>query len=380
MRPKVSLQKCKDYDRNRVYASVKSSIDLLGGMGRFVKNGENILIKPNLLFGKPPEMATTTHPSVVEAIIRLVREEGGAPVVGDSPGVGSAVKVASKAGIKTVCDRLGVNLIDFKESVRVENPDGKTFKNFVIAKEVLEADAIINLPKLKTHAQMFMTLGVKNLFGCIIGRRKAQWHSAAGRDRDAFARMLIDLYRLIHPRLTIMDGIISMEGNGPGSGDPRWLGLLFAASDCIAMDRVITEVVGAKRDDLFTTKVAGEDSLGETSLNSIDVLGEKITDVRVRDFRFPPLIRVDGFASIPSFIQDYLRDSFAPKPVINNKHCTLCKRCVNICPPNCITCKKDAIIEINYDSCIRCFCCQEICPEGAIAARVGWLGRLMIQK
>ncbi len=376
MKQEVSILKCNNYDRELVYQTLKKSVDLLGGMGSFIKKGETVLLKPNLLFAKEPEKAVTTHPSVVYAALKLVIDAGGKPLVGDSPGTGNAVKVASKAGIKEVCDRLNVSIIDFKESVEVENPKGRTFKNFTIAKEVRDVDCIINLPKLKTHAQMFLTLGVKNLFGCIVGRRKPQWHFAAGRNRDNFARMLVDLYHLLKPRLTIVDGILAMEGNGPGSGDPRELGLIFASSDCIALDRVITEVLGAKAYDLFTTKVADEDDTGITSLEEIEVKGEKLSNITVRGFKFPPLVNVDDFLPLPAFFAYYFRESFTPKPSIHNKTCTTCKICVDVCPADILS-FKDGAIDIDYESCIRCYCCQEICPEGAITVKQGWLGRLL---
>ncbi len=376
MKPEVSILKCDNYDRDLVYKTLKKSVNILGGMGSFIKKGETVLLKPNLLFAKEPEKAVTTHPSVLDAVLKLVIEAGGRPLVGDSPGIGNAVKVASKAGIKEVCDRLNVSIIDFKESVKVENPKGRTFKNFTIAKEVLDVDCIINLPKLKTHAQMFLTLGVKNLFGCIAGRRKSQWHFAAGRDRDNFARMLVDLYYLLKPRLTIVDGILAMEGNGPGSGDPKELGLIFASSDCIALDRVITEVLGAKAYDLFTTKVANEDGMGVTSLEEIEVQGENLSNITVRGFKFPPLINVDYFLPLPAFFAHYFRESFTPKPSIHNKTCTMCKICVDVCPAD-IMSLKDGTIDIDYESCIRCYCCQEVCPEGAITVKQGWLGRLL---
>ena len=376
MKQEVSILKCNNYDRELVYQALKKSVDLLGGMGSFIKKGETILLKPNLLFAKEPEKAVTTHPSVVYATLKLVIDAGGKPLVGDSPGIGSAVKVASKAGIKEVCDRLNVHIVDFKESVEVENPDGKTFKSFTIAKEVRDVDCIINLPKLKAHAQMFLTLGVKNLFGCIAGRRKSQWHFATGRDRDNFARMLVDLYLLLKPKLTIVDGIMAMEGNGPGSGDPKELGLIFVSSDCIALDRVITEVLGAKAYDLFTTKVAREDGTGITSLEKIDIKGEKLSNIRVRDFKFPPLRNVDNFLPIPAFFAHYFRGSFTPKPYIHHKTCTRCKICVDICPTDIMSLKENAV-DIDYETCIRCYCCQEICPEGAITVKQGWLGRLL---
>lgn len=370
----VVITKCTDYINEEVYEAIKKSVDLLGGIGAFVKKGERILLKPNLLSAKPPEAAVTTHPAVVRAVIRLVKEAGATPFVGDSPGIGSAVNVAQKCGIAAVAKEFDVEVIGLSTSVVVENTAGKTFKRLEIAKEAIEADGIINIPKLKTHAQMFLTLGVKNMFGCVVGARKPQWHMAAGVDTGAFARMLVDTYLFLKPRLTIVDGIVGMEGNGPGSGgDPRKLGLLFASPDCIALDRVITEVLGAKAHDLPTTRVAEKDKTGLTDIDRINILGEKIKDVKIHDFKFPPLIGIEF--KLPLSLHGYLRKPLTARPSINKKECTLCNMCVDICPPGIMT-KRDKI-DIDYDKCIRCFCCLEICPEGAISVKNGWLKRLL---
>ncbi|MBI5875924.1 MAG: DUF362 domain-containing protein [Deltaproteobacteria bacterium] len=374
MKPDVVITKCNYYVNEEVYKAVKESVDLLGGIGAFVKKGERILLKPNLLSAKHPEAAVTTHPAVVRAVIQLVQEAGATPVVGDSPGIGSAASVAQKCGIAAVAKEFDVDVIGLATSISVENPAGKTFKRLEIAKEAIEADGIINLPKLKTHAQMFLTLGVKNMFGCVVGARKPQWHMAAGVDTNAFARMLVDTYLFLKPRLTIVDGIVGMEGNGPGSGgEPRRLGLLFASPDCIALDSVITEVLGAKANDLFTTKVAKEDETGITDIDEINVIGEKIKDVRISDFKFPPMIGAEF--KLPFSLHSYLRKPLTARPEVNNKDCTLCLMCVDICPPGIMT--KTDRINIDYDKCIRCFCCLEICPEGAISVKNGWLKRLL---
>lgn len=377
MSPKVSIETCNKYEDSEVYNAVKKTVDLLGGIDSFVKKGEKILIKPNLLSAAPSDSAITTHPSVVKAAIRLVKDAGALPVVGDSPGFGSANKVSQKCGILDVCKQENVPLIELKNSVEIENPDGKTFKRLELAKEALDVDGIINLPKLKTHAQMFMTLGVKNLFGCVVGKRKPQWHLAAGSNREHFARMIVDIYRFLKPRLNIIDGIVALEGEGPGrSGKPRHLGLVVASNDAIAMDRVIIDIVGAKLDDLITCKVARNDGLSETDLSKIEVVGRTIDSVKVKNFIFPKVVDI-GF-SLPYNLDKHLKKHLTAKPFINKKTCTLCNMCVNICPPGIMKNIKTKI-DIDYDNCIRCFCCQEICPEGAITVKEGFLMKLLLK-
>src|SRR3990172_2744264 len=271
---KVVLKRCPDYDIERVYQSIAESIELLGGISSFINKGERVLLKPNLLSAKPIEKAVTTHPAVIEAVIRIVKDAGANPFIGDSPGIGSAGQVAAKSGIKEVAERCGVDIVNLSDGVLIENDKGKVFKRFDVSRMAFEADAIINIPKLKTHAMMTMTLGVKNLFGCVPGKRKVSWHFEAGHDKMAFAKMLVELYTLLSPSLTILDGIVGMEGDGPGSGSPREMGIVAASGDAVALDLVVSRMVGLKREELPTTMAALELGAGETDIEKIEVLGD----------------------------------------------------------------------------------------------------------
>ncbi len=375
MKPIVSIAKCADYALEDVFSSVRRAVELAGGIHAFVKRGERILLKPNLLTGRPPEAAVTTHPSVVRAAIRIVKEAGAIPVVGDSPAIGSARKVAEKSGVLRACMDEGVEFVEMKDVVIKENPSGRKFKRLELAREAVEVDGIVNLPKLKTHAQMFLTAGVKNVFGCVPGKLKPQWHLAAGVDSAHFADMLLDLYLFINPRLTILDAVVGMEGNGPSSGTPRPLGFIMASKDAVALDTVAAACVGANPMDVPLIKAASARGLKGTSLEEVAVAGHSVADVRVAGFRFPPLISVNFTAKLPYFIDRGLRKALTSRPSIDKKECTLCNVCVEVCPPSVM--KKTAKIEINYDTCIRCYCCQEVCPQGAITPVEGWLKRLI---
>ncbi len=372
---RVAILKCRSYDSDELYAKVNESVGLLGGMESFVRPGERILLKPNLLAEKPVEAAVTTHPAVVEAAIRLVKEAGATPVVGDSPGIGSALKNADKCGVLVVCKATGTEFVEFTDAVMVENPSSHTFKRIEVAREVLEVDGIINLPKLKTHVQMNLTLGVKNLFGCVPGKRKPQWHLAAGIDSLHFASMILDLYLYLKPRLTIMDGVVGMEGNGPASGDPVKLGLLFAAPDAVAMDTVIAAVLGTTPELVPILKAAASRSMSSTLLDEITIVGEEIDSVKVTDFNFPPVTSVNFAAKLPYFIDRRVRKALTSRPHVDDCICTLCNKCVEVCPTD-VMARTDRI-SIDYDSCIRCYCCQEMCPSSAIFAKEGWLKRLI---
>lgn len=371
---KVVLKRCSDYDSEKVYRSVTESIDLLGGISSFIKRGERVLLKPNLLSAKPVESAVTTHPAVIEAVIRIVKDAGAFPFVGDSPGFGSAGQVAAKTGIKEVAERHGVEIVNLLDGVQVQHKNSRVFKRFELARAAVEADAIINLPKLKTHVMMTMTLGVKNLFGCVPGKRKVSWHFEAGHDKDAFARMLVEVYQLLNPRLSILDGIIGMEGDGPGSGLPREMGIIAASSDAVAMDVVISRMVGLGPEGLPTTKAARYLGVGETDLEKIELSGDA-AGTYFKDFIFPETTEPRFATWLPTFVKKRMDKALTSRPDVNHRICKLCNICVNACPPQVM--KITDKLRINYDDCIRCYCCHELCPEGAIDIKKGWAMRLI---
>jgi len=371
MKSSVSIVKCPNYDENKVLSGLRRSIDLIGGIQTFVKKGHHVLLKPNLLYGKSPEKAVTTHPAIVKGVIEIVREAGGVPFIGDSPSIGSLMKAAEKAGIKAVADEMKCPLVEFNRPVLPPNGKGKIFKQLEIDQTVLEADVIINLPKWKTHVQMLLTLGVKNLFGCIPGPRKALWHLKAGEDRKTFAQILVDLYQVIQPSLTLLDGIVGMEGNGPNSGRPIPLGLILASGDSLSLDQIVCDLLGISRKSLLTNRVAFEQGLGK---DKIDVVGERVEDVKISNFQFPTLSQPDW--NLPGFLTKALKNAFTSRPFIEEERCKACDRCEEICPPKALARKgKDLIFD--YEQCIRCFCCVEVCPEGAISIKPGWALRLI---
>ncbi len=372
MTSSVSIVRCSDYDRERVYEKVKEAVDLLGGMGAFIKPGEKVLIKPNLLRARPPEAAVTTHPEIVRAVIQLVHQWGGIAMVGDSPGLGEVREVLKRAGILTIIQEEGASIADFTDSIGVKGLG--RFQHFEIAKDAVEADAIINLPKLKTHGMMVMTGAVKNMFGCIPGKKKVQWHFNTGIDHDSFALMLVELSALLKPRLTIIDAITAMEGNGPSSGDPRSIGLILAGQDCVALDVVSAMIVGLSTQQLPIIRAAKATGTGETSIDQIRILGEAIAHVTVNNFRIPPLTHTEW--PIPEWARRCLKDALTTRPVINRLSCNCCGICQKDCPTEAIGEQDDGMI-IHYRNCIRCFCCQEFCPQGAITVGKGWLLRLV---
>jgi uncharacterized protein (DUF362 family)/Pyruvate/2-oxoacid:ferredoxin oxidoreductase delta subunit len=370
----VSIVRCQSYDEEEALKGLRKAIGLLGGIEHFVQKGNRVLLKPNLLYGKPPEKAVTTHPSIVKGMIKIVREGGGIPFIGDSPAVGGLLRTAEKAGIKRVADEMNCPLVEFDRPVLSAKGAGKHFKQLEIDQAILEVDVIINLPRWKTHVNTLLTLGVKNLFGCVPGPRKALWHLRAGEDRKLFAQVLVDLYQVVKPPLTVLDGIVGMEGNGPNSGRPIPLGLILASNDALSIDQVVCDLLGISRKALLTNRVAFEQGIGG---DGIEVLGERVGDVRIPRFQFPPLSGADW--NLPGFIRKALKNALSTKPVIEEGKCVLCNRCMEICPPKALT-RKAKGFTFDYGKCIRCFCCQEVCSEGAIEIKPGWAFKLVSRK
>jgi len=370
----VSIVKCDDYESEKVYQKVKDGLNLLGGIGSFVNKGDQVLLKPNFLVGRSPDRCVNTHPAIVRAVAKLVLEAGANPMIGDSPQLGSALKVAEKCGVAEIARELGIEIVEF-EPIEVMHPGGKYFKHFVLGKAVLEADIIINLPKLKTHNLTFLTLAVKNIFGCVPGARKAQWHVRTSQKGNAYlSRMLLDLYTLINPALSIVDGIVSMEGKGPGSGKPRKLGLIIAGADAVAVDAVIAEILGASPEQYVALKLALDGHYGTARINDIEVLGELINEIKIDDFQFPPEVtEIKGF--LKTFL-GFLKVHLTTHPSINSEQCEKCNNCVEACPMECIALRKGRL-RVNSKGCIQCLCCMEVCPNGAINLREGFLLNLL---
>ncbi len=366
----VIIEQAADYQRQTVETALARLLEPLGGIGRFVNRGERVLLKPNLLSGKPPEAAVTTHPEIVRAVAMMVREAGGIPLIGDSPGVGLFARVAEKAGLTAVARETGAELVEFGDPQEV--PAVGMFRRFELARPYLEADRIINLPKLKTHEMMTLTCAVKNLFGAVVGPAKAAWHLKAGADREVFAQMLVEISRIRVPDLTIVDGIVAMEGNGPGSGDPRALGVLLAGTNPVAVDVIAAEITGIPEQLLYTERAARKLGIAGSDRSTVTVCGTPLDQVRVTDFRLPPVADVQF--GLPRFLKTRLRHHFTPQLYATGR-CRACGICTAACPPQAMRID-GRNLRIDHQKCIHCFCCRELCPDNALDIREGLLLRL----
>ncbi len=369
---RVSLQQLSSYQPSEVAPALEQLLAPLGGMAAFVKPGQQVLLKPNLLAGKAPAKAVTTHPEIVRAMIALVLSAGGIVRVGDSPGIGTPTNVARKAGILEIIDQTGVEFASFEESVKIR-PRGGTFHELEVARDILDADVIINLPKLKTHQMMGLTCAVKNMFGAVIGLRKPRLHLQAGTDKAFFALMLLELCEQLAPTLNIVDAVVGMEGEGPGSGDPVQIGALIAGSHAQAVDTVATELVGMQPRQVWTQQQALETDRPFCKLSQLELFGSPLDELRISNFR--PAKSTDVNFGLPGFLKKQLKHSLTARPAVEQTICKLCNDCVTHCPPEAMQIE-DNKLRIDYERCIRCFCCQELCPHGALATEQGLLLKL----
>jgi len=273
----IGIAHCDNYNPENVGRAIRSAVEPLGGIASFVRPGQRVLLKPNLVLARRAEEAANTHPRFVIEVARLVREARGEPVIGDSPALGSARYVASRCGLLELAQRSNLPLVEFRATRKMDSPRGAAGRLLRLACEALDADVVINLPKLKAHGQMLLSLAIKNLFGCVRGRRKALLHLVLGSRPIQFARMVVGVCQAVRPALTLMDGIVAHERTGPTGGDPRRLGLVVAGADCAAMDRVICEILGADPERLLTLVAAREAGFGESDPDRIQVIANSKT-------------------------------------------------------------------------------------------------------
>ena len=291
---------------NYCYQSLKPRLfELLETVGGgLIEKNTHVVIKPNFLAPASPQRAMLTHPLIVKGVVEYVLDRGGKVQIGDSPAMGTLERVLKEGGFLDALRGLDVTFKEFKESAIIDV--GEPFKKIEIARDALEADILINLPKLKTHSQMLLTLGVKNLFGCIVGFGKPQWHLRTGVDREVFATLLVRIYQAIRPRITILDGILALEGEGPGKGgQPKELGFLLGSADAVALDVAVCRLLGLGEDVLLTNKMAGK--LGALD-SPVELVGDRI---EISDFKLPVMTPV---VFGPKFAHVFLRKHLIQRP------------------------------------------------------------------
>jgi len=361
MPSKVCIVKCPDYSPENVDQAIAKIFQLLN-LGSLISPGQKVLLKPNLLTDTPPDKGITTHPAIIKAVAEEVKGLGASPFLGDSPG-GAGVQY-SKAIDQTGMKHAGIPIVNFEES---------STKGF-ISKIALDADVIINMPKLKTHELTQMTCGIKNMFGCVPGLQKVKYHFDAPRPEE-FSEVLVNIFEKVRPAITIVDAVVVMEGQGPANGKLRRLNLLVASTDTVAVDAVCSRMIGYEPMEIDTTRIAYQRGLGEADISKIEILGDKLEIFE--DFQHPKYI-ASLLNRIPKHLNKFIKpliNIIRKRPKINKKKCVKCMICVNSCPSHAIDNKS---FKINKNKCIMCFCCRELCKYGAVDLKESILWKLLV--
>jgi uncharacterized protein (DUF362 family)/Pyruvate/2-oxoacid:ferredoxin oxidoreductase delta subunit len=378
----VVLKYCPDYTMD-VEQHLREGLAELGGMSAFVKPGQKVLLKVNLLMKKRPEEAVTTHPSVVEAVVHLVQEAGGIPIIGDSPGgpytVSALRAIYARSGLREVAERTGVILNEDVGQTIIQYPEGKLVKSLTVTNCVLDADVIIPLSKLKTHGMMTFTGAVKILFGVIPGLLKAEYHLKMFKVYD-FADLLVDIATYVKPALSIMDGVVGMEGDGPSAGKPRNIGALILSTDPFALDVIATDLIGLKPEKVPTIMAARLRGL-TSRLDELQLKGDSRSLWRIQGFVIPKAVSTNflDMAPLPRSVKTFILNRVRPRPIFEHATCVGCSDCVNNCPAKAITMNENQRPVVDLEGCIRCFCCQELCPHQSVKLFKPWLGRTLLK-
>lgn len=381
MKPDVVVVGCADYSRGAVTDALEQVLKPLGGLD-WVVPGMRVAIKANLVSFLKPEKAATTHPVLLCELVRMLVSKGASVVVGDSPGglftAAFVNRVYNATGMKAVEQAGGRLNSNFAER-EAEFSEASVCRKFRYTAWLDDADAIINFCKLKTHGMMAMTCGAKNMFGTIPGTLKPEYHFRYPDPRD-FARMIVDLNQYFKPRLTIVDAVECMEGNGPTGGVPRHMGALIAGENSHKVDLVCAEMIGLRREDVPTLEAAFERGLIPVSRKDLVVEGDPAV-FTLADFQRivtgnSHLFAGDGKSLKGRLTGAFLGKVLAQKPAVKCKQCVGCEVCYNICPVKAIT-MIDKVPRIDRKKCIRCFCCQEFCPQSAMVVRRTAVAKLL---
>jgi len=381
---RIALLRCPRYDDALLMQVIMDGLVKIGFDFGCLKNAR-VALKPNLLLAAPMEKAVVTHPAFFKAVAKIVIDHGGHPVLAESPGFGTLESVIKQVGYAAIAKELGIEVATMGPTMILHNDRARTFKRIEIAKAFEDVEVILNLPKFKTHGLTYVTGAVKNLFGTLPGLKKSHMHMRCPKGPE-FSEWLLDLYSTLlygfekpKPISTIMDAVIGQEGEGPGpSGTPRAIGAVIVGSDPVAVDYVATSVVGLDYRKVDTIVQGFRRDFGVSSPEEIQVLGETIDSLRIRDFK-PTRTSLSSHFLRGPLVGHFIKNLVVEKPWPHAEKCTLCYTCRTICPAGAISAAERGarIPTYDYKKCIRCFCCMEICPEAAITLKNGPFTRLL---
>ncbi len=365
---KVIIQECIDYSVEDIMFKINTGMDKLGGWQKFVKPGNTVLLKANLIGPKSSDSAAVTHSEFIRALTRILRNIGCTVWIGDSSGgaiagIAPTAQSLKVAGYEKVAKEEGAIIKNFdKEGVFEVDPKGKFKDKMYLAKPLVEADVVINVPKLKTHSATIYTGAVKNVFGCIPGLRKAMYHKIAPEKED-FGDILTDIHLAAKFHLHIMDGIVSMQGDGPTAGSPYDANKILISTDPLALDAVAINMIGMDIKDIGIFEASMRRRLGQWDLGKIIIDGDYTISTlpALKNYKLPK--RYGSKKKRNSKVIIKVVDFFKTRPVINRRKCKDCNVCIESCPLKIID--LDTKI-IDYDECIECMCCHELCMHNAV--------------
>jgi len=378
----VSIAACETYNYEEVEKAVFSCLQCFSELKARMKSGTRVLVKINLLKRNAPEDAVTTHPAVVEAVVKFLQAAGCQVIIGDSPGgpftVGRLKSIYKTTGMLEVAERTGCALNYDISAVEVMNEKAQRLKNMQVIKVVQDVDFVVSVAKLKTHGMMVYTGAVKNLFGVIPGLIKAEYHFKM-KSSENFAQHLIDISEYCKPVFSVIDAIEGMEGDGPSAGQKRYAGLVLAAMSPYALDTAAAEIIGIKPHTIPTIKAAADRGLFSGDVRDLVVQGVQLADIHLPPFKLPGSLHENLLAGVlPGFIADFLENTLRAKPLFNYDLCISCGDCERACPAGIITMSSGKPIA-DLDKCISCFCCHELCPKKAIDIKKHWLHRVVFK-
>jgi uncharacterized protein (DUF362 family)/Pyruvate/2-oxoacid:ferredoxin oxidoreductase delta subunit len=376
----VSIVESKTYKNEEVEKAVYECLDNISGIKSRIKNRCRVLVKVNLLKKNAPEDAVTTHPAVVEAIVRYLQGLGCKVIIGDSPGgpfnVKRLISIYKTSGMTQVAENTGCELNYDISAVDIMNEKAQKLKQMKIINIAKNVDFIVSAAKFKTHGMMLYTGAVKNLFGVIPGLTKAEYHFKMN-NAENFAHHLVDICEYIKPVFTIIDAIEGMEGDGPSAGEKRQVGLLLASENPYALDTVGAYIMGIHPLQVPTVRIAKERGIFSGELKDLSVRGLQLEDIHIPPFKLPESLSkslVSGM--VPKFVEDLLINTLRAQPVFNYKACISCGECARGCPAKIIDMSSGKpVADLNH--CISCFCCHELCPRKAVDIKKNWLHRLL---
>lgn len=367
----IAVTSVSDYNQEKVNRAISRHFEMLG-LAEKLSPDMNVVIKPNLLMKRNPKDATTTHPAIVRGIILKLHELGVHKItVAESPG-GTYTAVAlngiyTECGMKEAVKGYAALNSNFESDER-KTPNGKPLSSFTIIKPILEADFIINVAKLKTHAMTGMSGAVKNLFGTIPGLMKPELHWRFP-DKRKFCEMLVELCETVNPDVCFIDAVTSMEGDGPSSGIPKQTEMIISGYNPYNIDLALCRVISAPPESIYTVDTAIKLNYSEASADKLDFIGDEL-----HCFNFvKPKGKSTSFEDyVPKLLKRpakaVMNSLFTPRPHIITKTCVGCGKCAESCPAGTITIKDRKAI-IDYSKCIKCFCCHEMCPIKSISIK-----------